>query len=48
MEAHDGDLGPVDIAVIAYPPDAPMTGEAARCSSTWSTAGSSASSTPSS
>jgi hypothetical protein len=29
MEAHDGDLGPVDIVVIAYPPGAPMTGEAA-------------------
>jgi len=27
MEAHD-ELGPVDIAVIAYPADAPMTGEA--------------------
>lgn len=29
MEAHDRDLGPVDIVVIAYPPGAPMTGEAA-------------------
>ena len=29
MESHDGDLGPVDIVVIAYPPGAPMTGEAA-------------------
>ena len=29
MEAHAGELGPVDIAVIAYPPGAPMTGEAA-------------------
>jgi Family of unknown function (DUF6325) len=29
MEAHDGELGPVDIVVIAYPPGAPMTGEAA-------------------
>src|SRR3954454_11421724 len=28
MEAHD-ELGPVDIVVIGYPPDAPMTGEAA-------------------
>jgi Family of unknown function (DUF6325) len=28
MEAHD-ELGPVDIVVIAYPPGAPMTGEAA-------------------
>ena len=27
MEAHD-ELGPVDIVVIAYPADAPMTGEA--------------------
>jgi hypothetical protein len=29
MEAHTDELGPIDIAVIAYPPDAPMTGEAA-------------------
>jgi dihydroorotase-like cyclic amidohydrolase len=29
MDAHDGDLGPIDVAVIAYPADAPMTGEAA-------------------
>jgi hypothetical protein len=29
MEAENGELGPVDIVVIAYPPDAPMTGEAA-------------------
>jgi hypothetical protein len=29
MEAHDGELGPVDIVVIAYPAGAPMTGEAA-------------------
>jgi hypothetical protein len=29
MEAHDEELGPVDIVVIAYPPGAPMTGEAA-------------------
>jgi hypothetical protein len=28
MEAHE-DLGPVDIVVIGYPADAPMTGEAA-------------------
>ena len=28
MEAHDEDLGPVDIVVIGYPADAPMTGEA--------------------
>jgi Family of unknown function (DUF6325) len=28
MEAHDEELGPIDIAVIAYPADAPMTGEA--------------------
>jgi hypothetical protein len=28
MEAHDDELGPVDIVVIAYPADAPMTGEA--------------------
>jgi uncharacterized protein DUF6325 len=28
MEAHDEELGPVDIVVIAYPADAPMTGEA--------------------
>jgi hypothetical protein len=30
MEAHDEELGPVDIVVIAYPADAPMTGEAAQ------------------
>jgi Family of unknown function (DUF6325) len=29
MEAHDAEFGPVDIVVIAYPPGAPMTGEAA-------------------
>jgi hypothetical protein len=29
MEAHDDELGPIDIAIIAYPADAPMTGEAA-------------------
>ena len=28
MEAHDEELGPIDIAVIAYPAGAPMTGEA--------------------
>jgi hypothetical protein len=28
MEAHDEELGPVDIVVIGYGPDAPMTGEA--------------------
>jgi|SRR5215211_4476146 len=27
MEAHD-ELGPIDVVVIAYPADAPMTGEA--------------------
>jgi Family of unknown function (DUF6325) len=29
MEAHDEELGPIDIVVIGFPPDAPMTGEAA-------------------
>jgi hypothetical protein len=29
MEAHDAEFGPIDIVVIAYPPGAPMTGEAA-------------------
>ena len=29
MEAHNGDLGPIDVVVIAYPAGAPMTGEAA-------------------
>ena len=29
MEAHGDELGPIDIVVLAYPPDAPMTGEAA-------------------
>jgi hypothetical protein len=29
MEAHEDELGPIDIVVLAYPPDAPMTGEAA-------------------
>ena len=29
MEAHDGDVGPIDIVVIGYPAGAPMTGEAA-------------------
>jgi len=28
MEGHNEELGPIDILVIAYPPDAPMTGEA--------------------
>jgi Family of unknown function (DUF6325) len=28
MEAHDGELGPVDIVVIGFPANAPMTGEA--------------------
>jgi uncharacterized protein DUF6325 len=28
MEAHHEELGPIDIVVIAYPADAPMTGEA--------------------
>jgi hypothetical protein len=28
MEAHDDELGPVDIVVIGYPKDAPMTGTA--------------------
>jgi hypothetical protein len=28
MEAHTEELGPIDIVVIAYPADAPMTGEA--------------------
>jgi len=28
MEAHEEELGPVDIVVIAYQPGAPMTGEA--------------------
>jgi Family of unknown function (DUF6325) len=28
MEAHEVELGPIDIVVIEYPPDAPMTGEA--------------------
>jgi hypothetical protein len=28
MEAHDEELGPIDIVVIAYPTGAPMTGEA--------------------
>jgi hypothetical protein len=29
MEAHDEEIGPIDIVVIAYPAGAPMTGEAA-------------------
>jgi Family of unknown function (DUF6325) len=28
MEAHSEEIGPVDIVVIGYPADAPMTGEA--------------------
>ena len=28
MEAHDEELGPIDIVVIAYPASAPMTGDA--------------------
>ena len=28
MEAHEEEPGPIDIVVIAYPADAPMTGEA--------------------
>ena len=28
MEAHNEEFGPVDIVVIGYPADAPMTGEA--------------------
>jgi hypothetical protein len=28
MEAHEDEMGPVDIVVIAYPASAPMTGEA--------------------
>jgi dihydroorotase-like cyclic amidohydrolase len=28
MNAHQEELGPIDIVVIAYPADAPMTGEA--------------------
>ena len=28
MEAHDAELGPIDIVVIAYPPGSPMTGDA--------------------
>jgi hypothetical protein len=28
MEAHHDELGPIDIVVIAFPADAPMTGEA--------------------
>jgi hypothetical protein len=28
MEAHHDELGPIDIVVIAYPADAPMTGDA--------------------
>ena len=28
MEAHNDELGPIDIVVIAFPPGAPMTGDA--------------------
>ena len=28
MEPHETELGPIDVVVIAYPADAPMTGEA--------------------
>jgi len=28
MEAHEDELGPIDIVVIAYPADAPMSGDA--------------------
>jgi hypothetical protein len=28
MEGHSDELGPIDVVVIAYPADAPMTGEA--------------------
>jgi hypothetical protein len=28
MEAHNGEIGPIDIVVIAYEPGAPMTGDA--------------------
>src|SRR5215211_1285328 len=28
MEAHEDELGPIDIVVIGYAPDSPMTGEA--------------------
>ena len=27
MESHNGELGPIDIVVIAFPADAPMTGD---------------------
>jgi Family of unknown function (DUF6325) len=29
MEAHEAEIGPIDIVVIGYPAGAPMTGEAA-------------------
>jgi hypothetical protein len=29
METHNGELGPIDIVVIAYAPGSPMTGDAA-------------------
>ena len=28
MEAHEQEIGPIDIIVIAYPPGSPMTGDA--------------------
>ena len=28
MEAHEDELGPIDVVVIGYPPGAPMRGEA--------------------
>jgi len=28
MEAHEQEVGPIDIVVIAYPPGSPMTGDA--------------------
>jgi hypothetical protein len=28
MEAHEEELGPIDVVVIGFPPGAPMTGEA--------------------
>ena len=42
MNSTDMELGPIDIVVIGYPADAPMTGEAAPLLWTWSNAGSSA------
>ena len=28
MDAHEEEIGPIDMVVIAYPADAPKTGEA--------------------